>query len=593
MIKLIIALHSFITISKSSIFSIVTLNVLEAFFAVSGIALLFPLIKFLQVGPEVFASRMNAGPLKYLKIFVDQTHVEMSLGLLLSFAFLPLLMQTVMRYLKETNTYKLQQRVTFQIREKLFKVLFMADIDYYARTKLGDIANILTMSAMRSGLIVRYLVGFFSFFVISIIYCAVLLTISFKLTLVSMCIISLIPLLTEKRAGSLHKVSKMTESTNAKLHIYIVDRLKSIKRILLLNTQPDEEKFFSQTAKGLERIIVKGLRVNSFVNAVLEPLFFGSILLIIFVGIKFLHMDFAVLVLFLYVLSRINPMVKGIINNRNQILIYHKSFEQVQRAYDNIKQATTIVNGKKAFEGLKKEISFKEVGFSYEHGTHLFQGISFCFKRGQTTALVGKSGAGKSTIVDLVLRFRDVDSGKICIDGTNIKELDINSFRRKVGVVTQDIMLFHGTILENITYGLEGLTHEEINNACKMAYADEFIDKLENGYNTYIGEAGAMLSGGQKQRLALAHMFLQHPDIIILDEPVSALDSESEKVIKGAIEKLRGKKTIIMVAHRMSSIKDADKIIVLDSGWLKEEGTYEELIQRGGFFKNMIELQQV
>lgn len=593
MIKLIKTLYSFIAISKSSIFSIVTLNVFEAFFAISGIALLFPLIKFLQVGQEAFALQMNEGPLRYLKLFVDQTHVEISLGLLLLFAFIPMLMQTVMRYLKETTTYKLQQRVIFQIREKLFKVLFMADIDYYARTKLGDIANILTMSAMRSGLIVRYLVGFFSFVVISIIYCVVLLTISFKLTLVSMCIISFVPLLTKKRAGRLHKVSKMTESTNAKLHVYIVDRLKSIKKILLLNTQPEEETFFSQTAKSLERIIVKGLKVNSFVNAVLEPLFFGSILLIIFVGIKFLNVDFAILVLFLYVLSRINPMVKGIINNRNQILIYHKSFEQVQKTYNNIKQAITIVNGNKLFEGLNKEISFKDVGFSYEPGTHLFQGVSFCFKSGHTTALVGKSGAGKSTIVDLILRFKDVDSGKICVDDTNIKELDINSFRRKVGVVTQDIMLFHGTILDNITYGLEGLTEEEIDNACKMAYADEFIDKLENGYNTYIGEAGAMLSGGQKQRLALAHMFLQHPNIIILDEPTSALDSESEKVIKEAIERLKGKKTIIIVAHRISSIKDADKIIVLDNGCLKEEGTYDELIQKGAFFKNMIELQQI
>jgi subfamily B ATP-binding cassette protein MsbA len=479
------------------------------------------------------------------------------------------------------------------MRQKLLNALFQTDIDYYTKTKLGDIANTLTTNSLWAGLMVQYLAGFYCFILISIIYLVILLTISAKLTLISLVIIAVIPLLVRKQTVTLRTLSKTIEKTNAELHTYLVDKLRYIKRILLLNRTKYEEESFCTTSRSLEKALVRGLKLRSLVNAALEPVFFLAVILIIFVSIELLKINFSVLIIFIYVLSRLTPQIKGVVNCRNQVLIYNRSFDRIQRTYQDIRRATTIIDGTVPFEGLKEAITFRNVRFSYDPDNALFESLSLKFEKNQTTAIVGKSGAGKSTIVDLILRFRDVDDGSILIDDIDIRELNIASYRRKIAVVTQDVMLFHGTVLENITYGLSGITADEIDTACKMAHVDEFVMQLKNGYESNVGEAGSELSGGQKQRLALAHMFLQKPDIIVLDEPTSALDSESEKVVKEAIAELRGRRTIIIIAHQLSTIKEADKIIFLDNGISKAEGVYDELIKQDRRFREMVDLQRL
>lgn len=593
MLRIIRQLSLFVTFSRFRIALILLFSVIEAFFAVSGIAALFPLIKYLEVGREAFIAQMDTGFLKYVKLVSEHTHIEVSLGFLLLFAFLPMLLQQVMRYYKEASLISLQSNVVYQMRHKLMSALFKADIDYYTKTKLGDIANTLTTNSLWAGLMVQHLAGFCCFAVVSMIYLVILVAISARLTVISLVTIAVIPLLVRKQTATLRAQGKTIEKTNAQLHAYLVDRLRHIKRILLLNRTQQEEESFSGTASSLERAFVKGLKLRSLVNAALEPVFFLAILLILFAGVELLKMNFSVLILYIYVLSRLTPQIKGVVNCKNQVLIYDRSFEKVQTVYEDIRRATTITDGTIPFEGLKEAISFRHVKFSYGPDSTLFEDLSLTFKKNHTTAVVGRSGVGKSTIVDLILRFRDVNGGRILIDDTDVRDLNLASYRKRIAVVTQDVMLFHGTILENITYGLSGITTEEINAACKMAHVDEFVAQNAAGYDGRVGEGGSELSGGQKQRLALAHMFLQKPDIIVLDEPTSALDSESERVVKEAIARLRGQKTIIIIAHRLSTIKEADKIIFLDKGVVKAEGVYRELIQQDAHFQEMVELQKL
>jgi len=242
-------------------------------------------------------------------------------------------------------------------------------------------------------------------------------------------------------------------------------------------------------------------------------------------------------------------------------------------------------------ERLKGRIRFEHVSFKYADGVKVFNDISFDVEPGQTVALVGRSGAGKTTIADLLNRFFDVTKGRILIDGIDIKNFDIASLRAQIGLVTQDPYLFAETIEENLRYGSANASISQMKMACQIANAHEFIRKLPKGYKTEIGERGIMLSGGQKQRLSLARVILKNPPILVLDEATSALDSQSELLIQQALEKVTKDRTTIVIAHRLSTIKKADKIIVLDKGRILEMGNHKELLASKGLYASLFAIQ--
>ena len=242
--------------------------------------------------------------------------------------------------------------------------------------------------------------------------------------------------------------------------------------------------------------------------------------------------------------------------------------------------------------GLNSGIDFDNVCFEYEEGTPVLKNLTLRVKKGETIALVGNSGGGKSTIVNLIPRFYDIKSGSIKLDGINIKDLDINSLRDNISFVFQDNFLFSGTIKENILMGKKSATDEELNTVIKMAHLDEFLSTLENGINTYVGERGASLSGGQRQRVAIARAMIKNAPIVILDEATSALDNESEAIVQKALDNLMENKTVFVIAHRLSTISNADRIAVINEGELVELGTHSELMQiPEGNYKHLYEMQ--
>lgn len=243
-----------------------------------------------------------------------------------------------------------------------------------------------------------------------------------------------------------------------------------------------------------------------------------------------------------------------------------------------------------SLENVDGNISFENVSFDYINGEHVLNGISFNVKKGEMVALVGPTGVGKTTIVSLLERFYDPLSGKVCIDGHDIKNVTLNSLRKNISLVLQDVFLFNGTIEENIAYGVENCTREEVIAAAKAASADEFISKMPNGYDTMVGERGVRLSGGQKQRIAIARAVLRNTPILVLDEATSSVDTETEANIQTAIENLAGSRTIIVIAHRLSTVMRADNIVVLEKGQIVEQGSHSELFEKNGLYAKMCKI---
>jgi subfamily B ATP-binding cassette protein MsbA len=296
---------------------------------------------------------------------------------------------------------------------------------------------------------------------------------------------------------------------------------------------------------------------------------------------------------YIVIFSQILPAIKDITNATGQL---QRGLVSGERILEVIDTETKIFSKEKAIvlNEFADEIEFKNVSFAYTEDKKVLDNISFKVKKGQVLALVGASGSGKSTIADLLMRFYDVNEGEILFDGKNIKDCDVLSLRRQMSVVTQEAVLFNDSIEKNVAFGAENFDRNEVISALKIANANDFVLETENGYETNIGDRGVKLSGGQRQRLSIARSVMRNPAVLILDEATSALDSESEKIVQDALYNLMQNRTSVVIAHRLSTVKNADVIIVLDKGKIVESGKHEELmLKENGYYQKLITLQQL
>jgi subfamily B ATP-binding cassette protein MsbA len=361
--------------------------------------------------------------------------------------------------------------------------------------------------------------------------------------------------------------------------------INGIRTVQAFATQDFERKRFYQATWNLVSTSDKVVKLSAMVKPLAEglatTLLVGMIIIAFTLFVAKGTLPVGSLLTFFFVLFRLVPILQDINGVRAHLASLQGAVENIKELLrtDNKKY---FKNGKTEFLGLNHSIDLVSVDFAYDTSNLILNNITLIIKRGQMTALVGASGAGKTTLADLIPRFYDPTQGQVLIDGLDLREIEINSLRRKLAVVSQDTFIFNTSVWNNIAYGTEEATEAAIEEAARQANALEFIQEMPEGFETVLGDRGVRLSGGQRQRIAIARALLRNPDILILDEATSALDSVSERLIQDSLEKLSVGRTVIAIAHRLSTIAKADKVVVLEQGRIVEQGKYQELLERRG-----------
>ena len=373
------------------------------------------------------------------------------------------------------------------------------------------------------------------------------------------------------------------------------ESLSGIKIIKTYTAADYVRNKFHQINAELSRIMLWMARRQQLASPMSEFLGITAVAVVLVFGGSLVtkgSMSAAGFIAFIAAFSQITRPVRAFID---QFANINQGVAAGERIFEVIDAKSAIVDSSSAveFTGLKEKIEFKDINFSYDSSREILHNISFTINKGETVALVGASGGGKSTLSELMPRFYDPSSGTILIDGVDIKLFSQDSLRSHMSLVSQDTVLFNDTIESNIALGKQGATHSEIVEAAKIANAHDFIMTTADGYNTNIGDRGAKLSGGQRQRLSIARAVLKNPEFLILDEATSALDTESEQLVQQALTRMLKGRTSVVIAHRLSTIQNADKIIVVDDGRIAEQGTHSELIAKGGIYAKLIEMQSL
>jgi len=393
-----------------------------------------------------------------------------------------------------------------------------------------------------------------------------------------------------------HKVLphfKKAQSTLADLNSILQDNISGMKEIQAFNQQPKEKDRVEKGARNYVRAILSALNMSAIFHPTVEMISaFGTVIVVGFGGYLALEgrMSVADIVGFLMYLSLFYQPIATLARVSEDL---QQSIAGAERVFEVLDTEPDIQDSlhAKVLSRPKGQITFNNVSFQYVENQEVLKNISFDVKAGQMVALVGPTGVGKTTVISLLARFYDPITGSIEIEGHDLKDITMASLRDHISIVLQDIFLFNGSVAENIAYGAKNATLDDIIEAAKIAKAHDFISELSDGYDTYIGERGIKLSGGQKQRLSIARAVLRNTPILILDEATASVDVETELKIQQAIQELAGTRTIIVIAHRLSTVKRADKIIVLEEGSIVEEGTHDELLLKDGLYRHLCDVQ--
>lgn len=516
--------------------------------------------------------------------------IQVSIGLFFIYS-----LSTFLQYVVTYWGHKLGVNIETDMREELFQHVQKQSFRFFDNTKTGHIMSRITNDLFDIGELAHH--GPEDFFIAVMTFVGafwIMLKINIQLALL---ILFIVPLLVFFMSYSNLKMSQawrhMYENI-ADVNARIEDAVSGARVVQAFTNEPYEIKLFNKNNRIFRKSKLQAYRVMAFVNSNMYMIMRFITLLVLVVGAWLSYNDklsYGELVAFvLYV----NVLFKPVEKISVLLELYPKGMAGFRRFRELMETQPDVQDKQDAIEvpALQGNIVFHHVTFSYEKTQDpVINDMSFTINAGETVAFVGPSGAGKTTIAALIPRFYDIQSGSITIDGIDIRDMTKRSLRRQIGIVQQDVFLFTGTLRENIAYGKLDATDEEIRAAAKLAHLDEFIMSLPKGYDTEVGERGLKLSGGQKQRIAIARMFLKDPAILILDEATSALDTETEAMIQESFNKLAENRTTIIIAHRLATIKHADRIFVITKEGIQEQGTYKELMAKGGMFAHMHKVQ--
>lgn len=505
------------------------------------------------------------------------------------------IIQGVLLYLSAFLTAYAGGKLNLNVKEALYNKLLSLDPKYYDEQNSGRILMRFSSDAdlACSGLLSN-LKNLVTRVCSTLSLLCVLIYTSWQLSIIAIVIlaITVAPLTTVRRL--LKKIIAKNTDVISTINTKYNETYSGNRTILAYNLQDTQRNSFIMNLNEIFKLSVKMVKRTAWISPFMHFSVSIGISLTIAYGSWLIVQGTITAGDFVSFLAALLMMYTPLKAMGNTIVNIQQGFLAIERIYDILDIEPDIQNSPEAFKitNFDHAIKFQNVNFSYREGIPVLRDFSLEIKKNESIALVGNSGGGKSTIVSLLPRFYNIQSGAITIDGNNIKNIEIEALRSQITVVFQDNFLFNGTIRDNILLGKASATEEEIRQAIKAAYLDEFIAELENGLDTPIGERGNLLSGGQKQRVAIARAFLRNSPILILDEATSALDNKSEAIVQKAIENLMANKTVIIIAHRLSTIKNVDKIAFIQEGSLAEFGTHNELMNiKNGHYKTLYNLQ--
>lgn len=506
------------------------------------------------------------------------------------------LLSNLFRYLGGYTVEQLRTTTVQRMRNAMFDSVICKDVGFFGGQRKGDIMSRITSDV----LVVQYCitntlqVAFREPFLI-IGYLVLMLSISWELALFSVFFLPLVGLLIGNIVKKLRHPASLSQQRMGDLVSVLDESLGGIKIVKTYTATDYIKAKFHDINQDLSEILLWMARRQQLASPMSEFLGITAVAIILIFGGSLVmngSLSAAGFIAFIAAFSQITRPVRAFIDQFAHVNQGVAAGERIFAVLDGKNEVNDAPDAKD-FEGFKDKIEFRDVHFSYDSSREIIHGVSFEVHKGETVALVGPSGGGKSTLSELMERFYDVDSGEILVDGVSIRNYKQDSLRAAMSLVSQETVLFNDTIRNNIALGRTNATDEEIIEACKVANAHNFIMESPEGYDTNIGDRGAKLSGGQRQRLSIARAVLKNPEFLILDEATSALDTESEKLVQDALTKLLKGRTSVVIAHRLSTIMNADRIFVIDDGRIVEEGKHEELLAKGGVYAKLVELQSV
>ncbi|MFV8344713.1 ABC transporter ATP-binding protein [Flavobacterium sp. ZB4P13] len=524
----------------------------------------------------------------------DNSQANMIAGGLIVILFL----QSIFSFFRLYLFVNFTENTLANLRVSLYSNLVKLPMSFFSQKRVGELNSRISSDITQiQDTLTSTIAEFLRQFILIIGGVLLLANESIKLTLLMLSVVPLVAVAAVIFGRFIRKYSKNVQDKVAESQVIVEETMQGISIVKAFANEWYEIARYNGKIKEVVKIAIKGGKYRGYFASFIIFCLFGAIVAVVWFGVRLSisgEMSVGQLISFVLYSTFVGASFGGIAELYAQIQKAIGATERVFELLDETPEKINSIQNVAETQKIKGNVTFKNVAFSYHSRKEIkvLKDVSFTANFGQKIAIVGRSGTGKSTIASLLLRFYTIDEGEILIDGKNIYDFDLENLRGNMSIVPQDVILFGGTIRENIAYGKPNATEEEIVTAAKQANAYNFIESFPEKFETIVGERGIKLSGGQRQRIAIARALLKNPSILILDEATSSLDSESEKLVQEALEILMEGRTSIIIAHRLSTIRSADQILVLDKGKITEQGTHQELIAlENGIYKNLSNLQ--
>lgn len=558
-----------------------------------GVGLVYPVLAFVANGPEAFNAAAPF-PLPEIGRIIQRLGLPLGLPTLLGIVLLAFLLREGLGFLRSSTVSRIANVRASAVQAKALNVYMKADLPFHTAHNRGVIFASVANDCVQSSTLIAFVTEGIALLFMAAFYIMVLSLLSVELTLMIFAGALVALPLFKGQARRVKALGGEIIEANKSFNIRINEAFQAIRLIKVRGQEAPAAQNIAEACRAFAVGVWRRDRSSAALDALLRPIFMFTAMAVFFVALTELNTPFAALVTFIFGTSRLIPLITRLGVLRSLIPSYFIGPNRARQLMREASAHSNVVSGGAEFTDLGSGIRFDSVTFAYAKAAHrpALKGVSFEIRAGERVAVVGPSGAGKSTLVDLLCRFYEPSGGEIRIADRNAKDYELQSYRARISFVPQEATMFDDSIRNNIQYGLpEPLSDEELRDVLKRAHCLDFVDALPQGVNTMIGERAVRLSGGQRQRLALARALANKPKLLLLDEPTSALDSVSEQAIQKTLEELSGQVTMLIVAHRLSTIIDADRIIVMQDGKVVSQGTHSALMADGGVYSDLFKVQ--